>query len=53
VHGAKDLIEESGVVGALLQIGEASLHAVEAFLAFDQELSGQFIHHDRSLARPE
>jgi hypothetical protein len=44
VHGAKDFAQESGILRARLKICETPLHAVQSFLAFDQELPRQFIH---------
>src|SRR5271157_5622874 len=52
VHGAKDFGNEGGVLGPLLEVGQAALHAVEPFLALDQEFSGQFIRHVCHPARP-
>ena len=40
VDGAKDFAEEFLILGTLLEIGKTALHPVEAFLAFDEELSG-------------
>ena len=44
VHGAKDLRQQVRVAGPRLQIGQAPLHPVQAFLALDQELPRQFVH---------
>jgi hypothetical protein len=40
VHRAEDIPEKFFILGALFEVGEAALHAVEAFLAFDEELAG-------------
>ena len=44
VHGAKDLAQQRGVLRTRFKIGQAPLHAVQALLALDKELSRQFIH---------
>jgi hypothetical protein len=44
VHGAKDFTEQVGILRPRFQVGHAPLHAVEPFLAFDQEFACQFIH---------
>ena len=43
--------QQAGILRPLLQIGQAPFHAVQAFLAFDQELPRQFVH-SRPLIRP-
>ena len=40
VYGAKDFREQRGIAGICLEHSEAMLHAVQAFLALDEELAG-------------
>ena len=44
VHGAEDVRQQPRVGRPRLQFGQAPLHPVQAFLAFDQELPRQFVH---------
>ena len=44
MHRTEDVCQQGGIVRPLFQVGQAALHAVQAFLAFDQEFSRQFIH---------
>ncbi len=44
VHRAKDLGDQRSILRTLLQIRQAALHAVQPFLALNQEFSRQFIH---------
>jgi hypothetical protein len=53
VHRTEDIADQARILGALFQIGEATLHAVQTFLALDQELPCQFIHCVHSSGRPE
>ena len=52
MHGAEDIAEQRGVLRPLFKVGQAPLHAVQPFLALDQELSRQFIHRVHSSCRP-
>jgi hypothetical protein len=44
VYGAKDLAQQRSVLRPRLKIGKAPLHAVQAFLTLDKELSSQLVH---------
>jgi hypothetical protein len=44
VHGAENIREQLRVAGARLQVGEAPLHAVQTFLAFEKEFASQVVH---------
>ena len=52
VHRAKGLGKQRTVVRLLLEIGEAPLHAIEAFLALDEELPCQVVGHVDSFRLP-
>ena len=52
VHGAKDFAQQGSILRPLLELGQAPLHAVQAFLALDQELPRQFVHGSHSSGRP-
>ena len=53
MHRTEDLSNQSRILGPLLQIGQTALHAVQSFLALDQEFPRQLIHRAHSSARPE
>jgi hypothetical protein len=53
MHRTKNLSDQSRILRPLLQVGQTPLHAVQTFLALDQELPRQFIHRVHSSARPE
>ncbi len=53
MHRTEDLSNQSPILWPLLQVGQTALHAVQPFLALDQELPRQLIHCAHSSAWPE
>jgi hypothetical protein len=44
VHGAEDFRQQLRVAGACFKVGEAPLHAVQAFPAFEQKFASEVVH---------
>lgn len=44
MHGTEDPRQEGVIAGARLKLGKTTLHAVQSFLTFNQELPCQFVH---------
>ena len=44
MHGAEDFREQLLVGGACFEVGQTPLHAVQAFLAFEQEFTSKVVH---------
>ena len=44
VYRTEDLSQQLGIAGTRLQVGEAALHPVQPFLAFEQKIAGQVVH---------
>src|SRR5208337_337084 len=53
MHRTEYLSNQSRILRPLFQIGQTALHAVQPFLALDQELPRQLIHCAHSSAWPE
>jgi hypothetical protein len=53
MHGTKDIAKQSRILWPRLEIREAALHAVQPFLALNQELPCQLIHCVHSSSLPE
>ena len=44
VHGVEDFRQQLRVAGASFEVGEAPLHAVQAFPAFEQKFASEVVH---------